>query len=213
MHTMKLLRLSGLFFGLFFLSNIAVAQIGNNGGVLNPNLADTDELGALPGMSAELAERIIAARPLASNTALNTLFGNSLGDDEKSQLRAVLFLPVNLNSADNAEVMLVPAINEKMAHEFEEYKPYASLEQFRREIGKYLDAEEVARYEQYVFVPMNLNSASAEDLSTIPGMSNRMVHEFEEYRPYTSIEQFRREIGKYVDVAEVARLERYVFVE
>jgi hypothetical protein len=48
---------------------------------------------------------------------------------------------------------------------------------------------------------------------TIPGMTNRMVHEFEEYRPYTSIEQFRREIGKYVDSNEVARLESYVTLE
>ena len=37
-----------------------------------------------------------------------------------------------------------------------------------------------------------------------------MVHEFEEYRPYASMDQFRREIGKYVDEDEVARLERYV---
>ena len=37
-----------------------------------------------------------------------------------------------------------------------------------------------------------------------------MLHEFKEYRPYRAIEQFRREIGKYVDEQEVARLERYV---
>jgi len=37
-----------------------------------------------------------------------------------------------------------------------------------------------------------------------------MLREFKEYRPYTSIEQFRREIGKYVNAKEVARLERYV---
>ena len=44
-------------------------------------------------------------------------------------------------------------------------------------------------------------------------MTNRMVHEFEEYRPYTRMEQFRREIGKYVDANEVARLESYVTLE
>ena len=37
-----------------------------------------------------------------------------------------------------------------------------------------------------------------------------MLGEFKEYRPYKSIEQFRREIGKYVDKKELARLERYV---
>jgi DNA uptake protein ComE-like DNA-binding protein len=60
---------------------------------------------------------------------------------------------------------------------------------------------------------MNLNTASGESFMTIPGMSERMVHEFEEYRPYTSMDQFRREIGKYVDGDEVARLESYVTLD
>ncbi len=37
-----------------------------------------------------------------------------------------------------------------------------------------------------------------------------MLHEFKEYRPYKAMPQFRREIGKYVDAKEVARLEMYV---
>jgi DNA uptake protein ComE-like DNA-binding protein len=77
-------------------------------------------------------------------------------------------------------------------------------------MGKYVDATEVARLEQYVFVPINLNAASDEAILSIPGLGRRMLHEFKEYRPYTSIEQFRKEIGKYVDAKEVARLERYV---
>jgi hypothetical protein len=48
---------------------------------------------------------------------------------------------------------------------------------------------------------------------SIPGMGPRMLHEFKEYRPYTSIEQFRREIGKYVDKAEVARFEQYITIK
>jgi hypothetical protein len=39
------------------------------------------------------------------------------------------------------------------------------------------------------------------------------VHEFEEYRPYVNMAQFEREIGKYVDENEVARLARYVYIE
>ena len=100
-----------------------------------------------------------------------------------------------------------------MAHEFEEYRPYTGgLPQFRKEIGKYVTAEEVARFEQYVFVPVNLNTASDADILTIPGVGQRMLHEFKEYRPYKAMEQFRREIGKYVDKREVARLERYVTI-
>ena len=44
----------------------------------------------------------------------------------------------------------------------------------------------------------------------IPGMSRRMAHEFEEYRPYKDLAQFDREIGKYVAPNEVARLHSYV---
>ena len=40
-----------------------------------------------------------------------------------------------------------------------------------------------------------------------------MAHEFEEYRPYKNIDQFRREIGKYVDDKELARLERLVYLD
>ena len=43
-------------------------------------------------------------------------------------------------------------------------------------------------------------------------LGNRMLREFKEYRPYTSLAQFHREIGKYVDATELARLEQYVSV-
>ena len=95
-------------------------------------------------------------------------------------------------------------------HEFQEYRPYRALAQFRREIGKYVDDKELARLEQYVFVPIDLNTASDSDILSIPGLGQRMLREFKEYRPYKVMEQFRREIGKYVDENEVARLERYV---
>ena len=79
--------------------------------------------------------------------------------------------------------------------------------------ARYLKTVTFDGLEQYVFVPLDLNSASAEQLATIPGIGPRMIHEFEEYRPYVAIEQFRREIGKYVDDDEVARFERYVVIE
>ena len=40
-----------------------------------------------------------------------------------------------------------------------------------------------------------------------------MVHEFKEYRPWKSMAQFHKEIGKYVDEKEVRRLARYVVIQ
>ncbi len=62
-------------------------------------------------------------------------------------------------------------------------------------------------------VPININTATDAEILRIPGVGPRMLREFKEYRPYTSIAQFRREIGKYVDKAEVARLEKYIVIK
>jgi DNA uptake protein ComE-like DNA-binding protein len=186
------------------------AQVGRNQGVLNPDLASEAELRAVPGLDSALAARILAERPFAGMAAFHAVVGGALSAEQLAAVYRRLFLPLNLNAATREEILLVPGVGARMAHEFEEYRPYRTLQQFRREIGKYVDSAEVARLEQYVFVPIDLNTASDEDILSIPGMGRRMLREFKEYRPYRSIEQFRREIGKYVNAREVARLEQYV---
>ena len=190
-----------------------LTQAGERGEILDPNLAEPSVLKGLPELSEEIVDAIVAGRPYLSAKQLDSVLANSLDREQREAVYAHLFRQIDLNNASREEIMVVPGMTSRMAHEFEEYRPYTSIEQFRREIGKYVDEEEVARLEQYVFIPLNLNTASSEDLKTIPGMTDRMVHEFEEYRPYKSIEQFRREIGKYVDEDEVARLESYITLE
>ena len=191
----------------------ANAQVGVNQGLANPNLATASELRALPHVTDDVAAAIESNRPYLSAIELDSVLPGTLDDAQRGETYGGMFRPMNLNSASEEEIMLIPGMSDRMVHEFEEYRPYTSMEQFRREIGKYVDEDEVARLEQYVFSPMNLNDASSEDFATIPGMTRRMVREFEEYRPYTSMEQFRREIGKYVDEDEVARLESYVTLD
>jgi DNA uptake protein ComE-like DNA-binding protein len=192
------------------LSDAAFAQLGRKQGLLDANVASEKELAAMPHLNDALAKSIMAKRPFLSITALDALLAPSLSAEQRAELYGKLWIHINLNTASREEMMLIPRMGRRMVREFEEYRPYSTLEQFRKEMGKYVDATEVARLEQYVFVPINLNSASDEAILSIPGLGRRMLHEFKEYRPYTSIEQFRKEIGKYVDAKEVARLERYV---
>jgi DNA uptake protein ComE-like DNA-binding protein len=190
----------------------ATAQVGTSVGLLDANSATEAELRAA-NVDAAVVTKIAASRPFKSASALDELLAPTLNEQQRDELYGRLFVTINLNTASRAEILLIPGLNDRMAHEFEEYRPYTSLEQFRREIGKYVPATEVARLEQYVFVPIDLNTASDQDILTIPGLGQRMLHEFKEYRPYKSMEQFRREIGKYVDKKEVARLERYVMIK
>ena len=190
----------------------AAAQVGKAVSIVDANHATEKELAALPHLTPALVSGIVERRPFASITELDKFLSGTLGRAQLTELYGRLFVHLNLNTATREQILLIPNAGPRMAHEFEEYRPYRALAQFHREIGKYVDDRELARLEQYVFVPLDLNTASDADFLTIPGLGNRMLHEFKEYRPYKAIEQFRREIGKYVSKAEVARLERYVVI-
>ena len=188
----------------------SAAEAVSGATVVNPNLAGGDELGALPVMSTELVDAILEQRPFLGMEALHSVVTQHLSQEEAAELYVQMFIPIDLNTAGNQEMLLVPGVGDRMAHEFEEYRPYTAIAQWQREMGKYVDDSEVERMQKYVFVTIDLNTATNEEILAIPGVGERMAHEFEEYRPYSSMEQFRREIGKYVDDGEVARLERYV---
>ena len=208
---MKPTRTCVFILALTMVTGTAVAQVGYSD-MVNPNLATEQELTALPHLTAEQVQGIVDGRPFLTMTDLDAQL-TSLTDEQRDALYRAMFIPLNLNSASKAEILLVPGVGNRMLHEFEEYRPYRALAQFRREMGKYVDDAEVARLSGYVFVPIDLNTASEEDILSIPGVGSRMEHEFKEYRPYQNIAQFRREIGKYVDDKEVARLERYVMIQ
>lgn len=198
--------------GVIVVAANANAQVGRNMGVANPNLATEAEMAALPHLTPALIEAVVGGRPFRNMVDVDQLL-SGLTETQRDELYARFFLPLNLNDTTEEEILLVPGVGDRMAHEFEEYRPYEHLAEFRREIGKYVDDDELARLEQFVFVPVDLNTASDEDILSIPGLGDRMLREFKEYRPYTAIAQFRREIGKYVDDDEVTRLERYVTID
>jgi DNA uptake protein ComE-like DNA-binding protein len=185
---------------------LSYGQAGQRGDVLDANTATEKQLLSVPGVSAAVAKGILERRPFLTMTDFDAFLGQSLSPQQRTELYRRMFVQINLNTASDAEILLIPGLGNRMLGEFKEYRPYRAMAQFRREIGKYVDDKELARLEQYVFVPINLNTASDADILSIPGMGQRMLGEFKEYRPYKAMQQFRREIGKYVDEKEVARL-------
>ena len=107
------------------------------------------------------------ARPFASITDLDALLSQTIPASSARGLRR-LFVHINLNTATREQILLIPT-PEPDGREFKEHGPYKALAQFHREIDKYVDDKELARLEQYVFVPIDLNTASDADIQTIPG--------------------------------------------
>jgi len=188
------------------------AQVGK--GLIDPNTASEQQLAGLPNMTPAIAKALVEKRPFMSITDLNTfLLAQKLTKEQAAEFYRKAFVHLNLNTATRDEILLVPGIAQKMAHEFDEYRPWKTWAQFDKEIGKYVGKEETDRLKQYVFIPVNLNTASDEDILSIPGAGQKMVHEFKEYRPWKTKEQFDKEIGKYVGPKETARLWRYVVIQ
>ena len=188
------------------------AQVGT--GLLDLNVTAEKELLSLPHMTPAIVKGMLDKRPFASITDVNTyLLAQKLTPAQATDLYGKAFIHVNLNTGTREEILLIPGAGARMAREFAEYRPWKTWAQFDKEIGKYVGQQETDRFKQYVFIPINLNTASDEDLLTIPGAGPRMVREFKEYRPWKSKEQFDKEIGKYVGPKETARFWRYVVIQ
>ena len=187
------------------------AQVGK--GLIDPNIASEQQLAGLPNMTPAIAKALVEKRPLMSITDLNAfLLSQKLTREQAAEFYRKAFVHINLNTATRDEILLIPGIAQKMAHEFDEYRPWKTWAQFDKEIGKYVGKEETDRLKQYVFIPVNLNTATDDDIMSIPGAGQKMVREFKEYRPWKTKEQFDKEIGKYVGPKETARLWRYVVI-
>jgi DNA uptake protein ComE-like DNA-binding protein len=190
---------------------VAAAQVGQ--GVNDLNSMPEAALAALPGMNANIAKAFVAQRPFNSIVEANKfLLGQGLTQPQLTSIYEKAFIHINLNTGTAAEILLIPRISNRMPREFEEYRPWKAMAQFDKEIGKYVDATEVNRLKQYVFIPIDLNTATDDQIKTIPNVGANMLREFKEYRPWKSKAQFEKEIGKYVDAKEVARLWRYVTI-
>ena len=111
----------------------ASAQVGNTDDVLNPNVSGEEELAALPHMNADLAKRVVDGRFYASMLDLDEILGATLSAEQRTELYARLFVPINLNTAPEEEILLIPGVGDRMAYEFDEYRPYVALAQFHRE--------------------------------------------------------------------------------
>jgi len=197
---------------ILFSSAPARAQVGQGLGDLNAIPEAT--LATMPGMNAAIAKAFVAARPFPTIVEANAfLTGQKLTPEQLTPLYEKAFVHINLNTATAPEILLIPRVAKRMTHEFEEYRPWISMAQFDKEIGKYVDAAEVSRLKQYLFIPIDLNNATDDQFKTIPNLGANMLREFKEYRPWKTKAQFDKEIGKYVGDKETARLWRFMIIK
>jgi len=105
---------------------------------------------------------------------------------------------VNLNTASKEALKAVPGATDRMVHEFEEYRPYVSIVQYRKEIGKYTTKEQVKAWEEHLFVPIAFNDCDAATLAQWPGLDKKQAMAVLEKRPFADEAAFLAALGEVV---------------
>ena len=120
--------------------------------LIDPNTATEAELSAIEGLSPAAIQAVLNGRPFVSPTALHAAIGAGLREDQQYAIYSAMFVKVNINTAAAADLQLVPSTLApgKLAREIEEYRPYKSVDDFSREMQKYVSAGEVAFLQRFV---------------------------------------------------------------
>ena len=205
------LMLAGLSFPLS-------AQLGRQAGLVEPNVAADSQFTRL-ALSPHAVHLIGEAKPILSIVTLDSILGAAgMNAAQRKDMYGKMFVHVDLNRGSDKELMLIPGMTAQTLAAIKAGRPWATFEAFQSALGKTMKADEVARLEQYLFIPIELNTWTDPIMDSFAGIgvgTRRWKREFAEYRPWTSEEQFRREIGKYVrgNPKEVDRLWRYVYIK
>jgi len=120
------------------------------------------------------------------------------------------FTLLDLNTATDEDFLTIPDMTDRMTREFDEYRPYVSISQFRQEIGKYVDEAQVAAYEQYVYVPIQVNDSDAATLQQIPGITEEIATALMDERPFETPEEFVALLNETLTPAQAAYGAKFV---
>jgi DNA uptake protein ComE-like DNA-binding protein len=119
---------------------------------LDPNTATPEQLVGVQGVDSTLAAEIVNGRPYADMRSLDAVLSARLDEAQRDQVYARVWQPIDINTAPAEELELIPGVGARMRGEFEEYRPFQSVDHFRTEIGKYVDDEELDRLLSYVVI-------------------------------------------------------------
>lgn len=149
------------------------------------------------------------AQPTTAPAAIATAVPSN-SDAAPADASTAAFTKINLNTATAEQILTIPNTGNRMVREFQEYRPYTSILQYRREIGKYVDQATVAGYEQYVYVPVNVNQSDTATLQQIPGVTADIAAQLISARPYADNSAFLAKLTSLASGMDAGMAQNYL---
>lgn len=154
--------------------------------------------------------------PTAVTTSAETSSETAVVEESATEVpveavAAVENTKLNLNEATGDDYLAtIPDFSSRMGREFLEYRPYISILQFRQEMGKYVSDDQVAVYEQYVYVPVAVDDSDAATLMQLPGVDETIAASLMGERPFGSNEAFLAALANYVSAEDASAAAGYL---
>ncbi|MFN8477001.1 MAG: helix-hairpin-helix domain-containing protein [Kouleothrix sp.] len=197
--------------GAGVLAAIALAACGGATATSTPTTAAVATSAPAATASTANAPTAAAAEPTAASAPTAAAEPTAAATEPTAaSVPAAATTKLNLNTVTEDELLnTIPGFGSRMVREFLEYRPYTSIQQFRKEIGKYVDSSVVSEYEKYVYVPINVNEADAATLQQISGVDATIAQNLIAARPYADNTAFLaklKELAASVDTTQAQAL-------
>ncbi len=198
----------------FSIAGLAALALAACGGASTATTAPTTA--AQPTSAATSAPTSAAAETTIAPTSAAATDATSAPTSAEAQTPAATtttasFAKLNLNDVSEDQLLsTIPNFSNRMVREFFEYRPYVSIQQFRKEIGKYVDANQVAEYEQYVYVPVSVNESDAATLQQLPGVDESIANQLIAARPYSDTQAFLTKLATLVSADQASQAAPYL---
>jgi DNA uptake protein ComE-like DNA-binding protein len=186
---------------------------------IDPTNPDAATFQQLPGLDEDEANQLADGGPYADDAAFLSALA-SLVSPEQAALAPVYlasaaspeanWVKYDLNVITADQILSIPNAGEQMTHEFEEYRPWTTIGQFRAEIAKYVGDDVVAGYEAYVFVPISPNNADAKTLQQLPGVDEDKANALIASQPFADNTAFLTVLADQVSAEQASIAATYL---
>jgi|GEM_PF-577141 len=189
------------------------AACGSAANAPEPTIAPVATATTAPANTTDTVTETTATTDTTTTTEVTTTTETTATGATTAPVESVAMTKFNINTVTPEEILTIPNTGNRMVREFEEYRPYVSIQQFRQEIGKYVDEAQVAEYEQYIYVPVSANDSDAATLQQLPGVDETVAAALIAGRPYASNEAFLAALAQQVSPEQLAGAEGYLETE
>ena len=103
---------------------------------VNLNTGTSEEILLIPGAGARMAREFAEYRPWKTWAQFDKEIGKYVGAEATAKLAQYAFIPMNANTANDADLMTVPGANQAWVDKVKKARPYKTAADLEKALGK-----------------------------------------------------------------------------